>query len=107
MIHAKMDTPTPSNEETNIIGLCIPKVDSLISSDFIRSKLKMCNLGRIRQYTELTWKNDPTQKRILIRIEWNTSLPHSVLWREQLRHGNPLRIVYEYPYEWKMYLAKN
>ena len=94
-------------EGKHAIGLCIPKVDSLISSDFIRSKLNLCKLGNIVQYTELTWKNDPTKKRILIRVVWNSSLAHSILWQEQLHQGIPLHIVYKYPNEWKMYLAKN
>ena len=98
---------TNMSNTANITGLCIPKVHTSISSTFIKSKLSQCNFGTIKQYTELPWKNDPTQKRILIRVDWNKTLTYSTLWQEQLRQGNPLRIVYQFPNEWKIYLAKN
>ena len=102
-----MSNVPSSSSSSSTIGLCIPKVNTSISSSFIKSKLSHSNLGTIRQYTELPWKNDPTQKRILIRVNWNPNLTYSTLWQEQLRQGNPLRIVYQFPHEWKIYLAKN
>ena len=92
---------------SSTIGLCIPKVDISVSSSFIKYKLSQCNIGTIKQYTELPWRNDPSQKRILIRVDWNHRLTYSTLWQEQLHQGNPLRIIYQFPHEWQIYLAKN
>ena len=106
-IHHLQNTKHKTQNTNMLIGLCIPKVDSAMSSSFIKTKLSQCNLGPIKQYTELAWKNDPLQKRVLIRVDWNLNLAHSTLWQEQLSKGTPLRIVYAFPQEWKIYLAKN
>jgi hypothetical protein len=90
-----------------IWGLCIPKVDINISRDYIQTKLKQTNLGHLKQYTEIPWKNDPNYKRILMRIQWNKHNPNESVWKETLNSGKAIHIVYEYPYIWKLYLAKN
>ena len=91
----------------NIISVCIPKIDNTYKETYIKDKIKALNIGYIKKYTELTWKNDPNYKRILMRIQWNQKQPHNKVWKERLKEGNPLYLIHNYPHIWNIYLAKN
>lgn len=105
------NTNANANTNTNaIIQLCIPRIDSSITSKYIQDKLKNTPLGYLKQYTEIPWKQDPHYKRVLIRIQWKKSqstLDTQPIWKERLYSGQPIHLVYDYPKIWKIYLAKN
>ena len=87
--------------------VCIPNVKAETSTYYIKSIFQKTKIGTIVRYKELLWKNDNSMKRILMTIEWNTEHPKCVSWKEILRNGDSICIVYDFPKEWKMCLAKN
>lgn len=100
----------PNTNSNAIIQLCIPRIETTITSKYIKSKLENTPLGYLKQYTEIPWKQDPQYKRVLIRIQWKktpTTLDTQPIWKERLYSGQPIHLVYDYPNIWKIYLAKN
>ena len=90
-----------------IVSVCIPKIEKAIESVYIQNQWKKTNIGQIKQYTELAWKNDPLHKRILMRIEWNDLHPQSAIYHSMLESGKHINIVYDFPKIWKLFLAIN
>ena len=89
------------------IGICIPKINSEISMKYIQKVWNQTQMGDILKYTELPWKQDPTNKRILMYIQWNEQHPQSSTLKELLYSGKYITLVHAFPYIWKLYLAKN
>ena len=96
-----------NNNDNTIWGVCIPKVEDTLSSEYIKCIMEKTKMGSIKQYTELAWKNDPRYKRILMRIQVSSTNENIGLWKERLHSGESINIVYNFPRVWKMYLAKN
>lgn len=89
------------------IGICIPKIDTTVSAEFIQRVWNQTHMGAILKYTELPWKQDPSNKRILMYIQWNENHPQSRTLKELLYSGKYITFVYSFPCIWKLYLAKN
>jgi len=83
------------------MNLCIPRIDSKITKDYIYDKL--CNLqaGKIERITEIPLKNDPTHKRILFKMKWKNN-EISKKMQDQLDKTNTINIVYDMPWYWKV-----
>jgi len=96
-----------SLSKMNQNDVCIPNVKADTPTHYIKSIFQKTHIGSIIRYKEFVWKNDSSMKRILMTIEWNTKHPKCVSWKEMLRNGNSICIVYDFPKEWKMCLAKN
>ena len=56
-----------------ISSICIPRLESNISKDYIFQTLQKLKVGYIKHIAEIPLRNDPTHKRIIIKIEWNTA----------------------------------
>jgi urease accessory protein UreE len=83
------------------MNLCIPRIDSTITKDYIYKKL--CNLkaGKIEKITEIPLKNDSTHKRILFKITWQNNEMAKKL-QDNLEKFNSINLVYDMPWYWKI-----
>ena len=89
------------------MNLCIPRIKSNTTKEYIKKKL--CNLqffGKIEKIIEIPLKNDPTYKRILIKIIWNTNEP-SKNFQERLRNTGSINYVYDFPWYWKIFITNH
>jgi hypothetical protein len=83
------------------MNLCIPRIDSKITKDYIYDKLCNLQVGKIERITEIPLKNDPTHKRILFKMKWKNN-ETSKKMQEQLEKTNTINIVYDMPWYWKV-----
>ena len=84
-------------------NLCIPRIESSITREYIyqiiQDKLK---LGNIKYLTEIPLKNDPTHKRIIIYMNWDTQNPITSNIQERLATKQHVNFVYDMPWYWKV-----
>jgi len=83
--------------------LCIPRIESSIHKTFVFKKLCELKWGFIEKITEIPLKNDPTQKRIIIKIKWNKEEEIQEI-KEKIRTGESIKLVYDkfLPWFWKI-----
>ena len=84
--------------------LCIPRMDMMTPKNHIQTTLCKLNWGKIMYITEIPLRNDPTQKRILIRIKWNMSNEY----KDRIINGDCIKLVHSEnsPWFWKIVLGK-
>lgn len=100
------------NKEINIsqqisikpTDICIPRMEQSITRQTIFDTFKKLNIGRIERITENPLKNDPTYKRVILRIKWN-STEKAVNINNRLNTNQPVNIVYELPWYWRVVLS--
>lgn len=67
---------------------------------------KLCKLkwGRIIKIIEIPLRNDPTHKRIIIKIKWNSSSEY----KERIDNGDCIKLVHDEqsPWFWKVVLSR-
>lgn len=86
---------------TNAIEICIPRVDNTINKTQIFEFFKKLKIGYIIKIIENPLKNEPTGKRVLIKIDWNNS-KNSIYLQERLKTNQPINMVYSFPFYWKL-----
>lgn len=82
--------------------LCIPRLETHISNDYIRSVFSKLQLGEIKRITDVPLKNDRDFKRIFIQVAWNPREHSAKYIYERLCHGEDVKIVYNQPWYWKV-----
>jgi hypothetical protein len=85
----------------NLIEICIPRVDNTINKTQIFEFFKKLKIGYIIKIIENPLKNEPTGKRVLIKIDWNNS-KNSIYLQERLKTNQPVNMVYSFPFYWKL-----
>ena len=58
-----------------ITSVCIPRVDSTVTRNSIEKIIYNMNIGTIERLNEIPLRNDPSHKRVIMKIKWNTAFP--------------------------------
>ena len=87
-------------------SMCIPRVESSMTMDYIKNKINSLNIGYIRHIREIPLKSDPTHKRILMRFDWKQNNDKSIVLQQQLEEFGSLKVVYNMPWYWKLVIAQ-
>ena len=87
-------------------SICIPRVDALMTIDYIKSKMNGLNVGHIRHIREIPLRNDPTHKRIIMRFHWNENNTRSSVLQKKMEDLGSLKVVYDMPWYWKVVIAQ-
>lgn len=87
--------------QKEIMTLCIPRVDSKISKDYIHSMLDKLRVGIISRLTEVPIKNQEGFKRIIFNIKWDSN-DKSNSMRDIISSRGTMNIVYDMPWFWKI-----
>lgn len=90
---------------SNIKSLCIPRIESSISKDYILSILNKLNVGYINKIYENPLRNDTTKKRIIIQIKWYNNM-RSIMIQEELKKNKNIKLVYNMPWYWKIFITE-
>jgi hypothetical protein len=90
----------------NMNSICIPRVDSMMTIDYIKTKINGLNIGHIRYIREIPLRNDPTHKRILMRFHWNEKNTQTKTLQKQMEELGSLKVVYDMPWYWKLVVAQ-
>jgi hypothetical protein len=100
---------TTHNCRRSLYSLCIPRIDSSTTQEYILQALSKINMGQIIRIIELPIKRDPGNKRIIIKLKRNTEelmnvsdtkSPNYIF--ERLCAGENIKIVHQFPWYWKM-----
>jgi hypothetical protein len=83
--------------------ICIPKVESTLSKDYIYKKLCLLNIGHINRIIEVPLRNNPNYKRLIIKLHWHND---SDIKNYLEKNGN-IKLVYDMPWYWKVYECTN
>lgn len=75
------------------IDVCIPKMEAGVSENKIRREIEKTNIGRVIRYTEIPWKYDSENKRILMHMEWNCEHAQYFQLKNRLEKGDNIKIV--------------
>lgn len=81
--------------------LCIPRVDSNISKDYIYNVLGKLKVGLISKLTEIPIKNQEGFKRIIFNIKWESNEKSNDI-RDIIDSRGTFNIVYNMPWFWKI-----
>jgi hypothetical protein len=82
-------------------SICIPRVEASISKDFIFKTISNLQIGCVEKITEIPLRNDPTHKRIIIKIHWNKNQKSNSIQKTLLNTGS-IKLVYNMPWYWKI-----
>jgi len=86
--------------------LCIPRMDINTPNRYIFSTLCKLKWGHISILKEVPLRNEPNQKRILIKVRWD---PTSEDMRTRIQNGESVKLVHDInsPCFWKVVLGKS
>ena len=85
--------------------ICIPKMDSRVTENKIRSGIENTQIGHVIRYTEVPWKYDESTKRVLIWFEWNKEHAQYSQLRDRLDKGDNIKIVND-TVIWHVYIVE-
>lgn len=83
-------------------SICIPRLDINIPKEYIFHTLAKLKIGYIKNITEIPLRNDATQKRIIIKLQWNKHSPKSIQMQEILSQKGCVKLVHSMPWYWKI-----
>jgi signal recognition particle subunit SEC65 len=94
------------NQKKQKNNICIPRMENNIDRKQIFNIFKKLNIGYIEKIIEIPLKNENEYKRVIIKIKWNNSEQTQKI-QTRLQNGEPVNIVYELPWFWKIVLCNN
>jgi hypothetical protein len=85
--------------------LCIPRMEVTISKNYIHQTLTKLKWGSIIKINEIPLRNDPSQKRVIIKIRWTDD---SNRYKERIDKGDSIKLVHSEnsPWFWKIVQSK-
>jgi len=86
--------------------LCIPRIESHISKEYIRTIFSKLKIGEIQKITEVPLRNDSDYKRIFIKLVWQPNTPTAEYIHTRLVKGEDIKLVYNEPWYWKVVSCK-
>ncbi len=84
---------------TNRYVICIPKVSTKTTKQYIFSIFCSLKIGFIEKLTEVPIRNDPLHKRIFVKIKWNQSNLSKYICN-RFESGENVKVVYSDPWYW-------
>ena len=90
---------------TNIktpIEICIPRVENTVTRNQIFDTFKKMKIGYITKIIENPLRNQPTGRRIVIKVDWNTKSQFAQNLHDNLKNNKPVNLVYKFPLYWKL-----
>ena len=86
----------------NASSICIPRMDTSVSKSYIYQKIVDMNIGTIRNIIEIPLRNDPTQKRIIINLQWDMMNQSAIHAQTMLKSIGSIKLVHNMPWYWKI-----
>lgn len=87
--------------------LCIPRMETIVSNDFLREVIEKHGLGKIKKIIELQHKNNIKYKRVLVHIYLDEKSPSAIQVKERFEQKKDFKIMYNFPHFWKVVEANN
>ncbi len=89
-------------------SLCIPRIISSVSDQTINDIISRINLGKLNRIDIIKRKNEKGNfyKRVFIHFDYWDNNDIALKAKERLLEGKDIKIVYDYPWFWKISLSK-
>lgn len=84
-----------------ILSLCIPRIETTVTTNSIMKTFSNLNLGEIEKIKELPLRNDNKHKRVLITLITNDTAD-SLFMKDLIEKNETVKIVYDMPWYWKV-----
>ena len=93
-----------NNENTIKIirEICIPRISAETNRQYIFNIFCKLKIGHIEKITEIPLRTDPRFKRVILKIKWNMLSPRAIYMQSRLQNNEPLNIVHNMPWYWKI-----
>jgi hypothetical protein len=89
----------------DVSDICIPRMEKNVRREFILNILRKMKIGYIERISEIPLKKEPTHKRVIAKIKWNSTDASKTI-QHRLQNNEPVNVVYELPLFWKIVLCK-
>ena len=94
-----------NGQSEKMISVCIPRMDSNTTQEYILQTLSKINMGQIVRIIELPIQKDPGSKRLIIKLRrYDVDICPNYIF-ERLRAGENIKIVHNFPWYWKMVIT--
>jgi hypothetical protein len=87
---------------TTSSSICIPRIETSTPKEYIYNTITNLRLGKIDRITEIPLRNDPSHKRIIINMRWNSKNETAVDLKTQLDNSGSIKVVHDMPWYWKI-----
>lgn len=91
---------------SNEICICIPKIEPTISKHFIEKTFNNYNIGPIKKIN-LIYSKEKKNKLGFIYLKYLNQTKNGTVVSECLEKNKDFKIIYNFPWFWKCYKAKN
>ncbi len=84
--------------------ICIPRISIEITESYVVDKIQKLKWGSIEHISQTPLFKEPQQKRVVIRIKWNTN-ENSQKCKKMLEDGETIKLVYDsqnLPWFWRI-----
>ena len=89
-----------------ITSICIPRVDSTMSRNYIENIIDNMKIGSIEKINEIPLRKDPNHKRVIMKIKWDTTNVKTKQILSQMKEKGSVNLVYDMPWYWKVCPAR-
>ena len=89
-----------------VTSICIPRVESTMTRNYIEKIIYSMNIGTIERLNEIPLRNDPSHKRVIMKIKWNTKNMKTNEILSNLNDIGSVNLVYDMPWYWKVCMAR-
>jgi len=83
-------------------SICIPRIESSIPKEYIYNTMAGLRLGKIDKIVEIPLRNEPSFKRIIINLNWNTNEERVRKLKTHLDKIGSIKVVHDMPWYWKV-----
>jgi hypothetical protein len=87
-------------------SLCIPRVPRNLTYKNFSQLIQKSQIGTVHQYREIPLKQDPSTKRILFKIKWNTDSSKTQKYIDMLANDKTIKLVYDFPWYWLIFISR-
>ena len=88
------------------VCICIPKIDETVNKKFIKTIFNQYNLGPIKKIN-LLYSKEKSNKLSFVYFSHLNSSENSTKIKQSLDADLDFKIMYDFPWFWKCYKAKD
>jgi hypothetical protein len=89
-----------------MINICIPRVETMISNDYIK-KIMENHIGNIHRMIEIPHKKNPQYKRVIMNIFLKPNTKKTNYIQERFSQQQDIKIIHQFPWFWKIVEASS
>ena len=85
------------------VSICIPRMESKHTVEFIRKAFEKVNIGNILDIVEIHNKNNDKYKKVILNVDLTDNTD---IINRRFTEGKDIKLIYDSPWYWKIYKTK-